>query len=153
MNTIPTAIKFGAGLLFAIALVTIGLVVFTPSTDAAKSSTAELSSINNELKDQKYLVYDNNSVSGSQVTNALRKFKADGEAGKIAIQVKTGKNKAGTWYYNTFSTSSGVASGGSTTENINESTHNEYINPSGDFKASIEYDTNQVIRAIIFEQY
>ncbi|WP_338657281.1 hypothetical protein V6B14_22280 (plasmid) [Sporosarcina psychrophila] len=149
-----TALMFGAALFLALALIGIAVNVFSPATEAAKTATTDFSSATTELKDQKYLIYDNTTISGSQVVNALRKFEADGKAGNIAINVKTGKNTAGTWYYNNFSPTGGISGGGTGTKptNVNISTDNEYVNPSGMFKATVERDNNSVIRAITFAQ-
>ncbi|MEK5071633.1 hypothetical protein [Sporosarcina sp. FSL K6-1508] len=152
MGQIPGFIKWGASLFFVMAMITIGFLVFTPSTEAGKIASSEFSTVTSELKDQKFLIYDNATASGSSVVNALRNYKAAGEEGSIAVQVKTGKNPGGTWYYNIFNSSTGITTGGGDTTNVNESTHVEYINPSGNFKAKVERDKNSVIRALIFTQ-
>lgn len=148
----PTALKFAAGLFLVLALIAIAVNVFSPATEAAKTATTDFSSATTELKDQKYLIYDNTTISGSQVVNALRKFKTEGEAGNLAINVKTGKNSSGTWYYNTFSAGSGISQGGKEPTLINTSTDPEYVNPSGMFRATVHRDSNSVIRAIEFVQ-
>ena len=149
-----TALMFGAALFLALALIGISVNVFSPATEAAKAATTDFSSATTELKDQKYLIYDNTTISGSQVVNALRKFQAEGESGNIAIHVTTGKNIQGQWYFNTFDKTVGITGGGNgkkpTTTNI--STDPEYVNPSGMFKASVERDSNNVIRALKFSQ-
>ncbi len=150
-GTVSTALKFGAALFLVLAIIGIAVNVFSPATEAAKVATTDFSASTTELKDQKYLIYDNTTISGSQVVNALRKFKGEGDAKNIAIQVTTGKGTS-TWYYNSFAADSLVTTGGADTTNVNNSTNNEYINPSGMFKASVKRDKNSVIRALIFEQ-
>lgn len=148
-----TALMFGAALFLVLALIGISVNVFSPATEAAKTATTDFSSATTELKDQKYLIYDNTSISGSTVVNALRKFQAEGKAGNIGIRVVTGKNTAGQWYYNGFSPATGIeTTTGIQPTNVSVTTANEYINPSGMFKATIKRDTNQVIRAIEFIQ-
>lgn len=144
-----TALMFGAALLLAIALIGLAVNVFSPSTEAAKTATTDFSQATTELKDQKYLIFDNTTISGSQVVNAIRKFEAEGKANNIGIYVKTGKN-SGNWYYNTLNGDQMTTA--STPTNVSNSTHAEYINPSGMFKATIKRDSNQVIRAIEFIQ-
>lgn len=152
MGTISKALIFGASLLFALALITIAVVAFGPATESSKSATSDFSTVTNELKDQKYLIYDNTTISGSQVVNAIRKFKAEGVKEDLAIQVTTGVN-GGVWYYNSFTEVSGIEKGGGILpEKINISTDVEYINPSGEFTAEVKRDTNSVIRAVIFKQ-
>lgn len=149
-ETTPKALIFGAGLFIALALIAIAVNVFSPATEAAKAATTDFSSATTELKDQKYLIYDNTTISGSQVVNAIRKFEAEGKAGNIAVIVETGNGMKKS-YYNTF-TSSTIAPGGEEPKNINISTEKEYINPSGMFKAEVKRDKNSVIRAVEFVQ-
>ena len=151
-----TALMFGAALFLALALIGIAVNVFSPATEAAKAATTDFSSATTELKDQKYLIYDNTTISGAQVTNAIRKFEAEGKAKNIAIQVVTGQNSGGKWYYNSFTGENGSGTIGNSadgnTANINDSTNTEYVNPSGMFHAEVKRDSNSVIRALIFTQ-
>lgn len=147
----PKALLFGAGLFLTLALIAISVNVFSPATEAAKAATTDFSAATTELKDQKYLIYDNTTISGSQVVNAIRKFETEGKAGNISVKVTTG-NKTTTSYYNSFTGSTIGKGGGIMPENINDSTHAEYINPSGMFKAAVKRDKNSVIRSIEFVQ-
>ncbi|MNN62627.1 hypothetical protein D3C81_1779460 [compost metagenome] len=97
-------------------------------------------------------------MSGSQVTNALRKFK---DREQFGIQVKTGKNKIGQWYGNVLNIGSlstveeyGAVSGTSYA-NIGNSWNeslDDYVNPSGKFKAKVIKDNSNVVRGLIFTQ-
>ena len=151
-ETTATALKFAAGIILAIVLVSIAINVFTPASESAKAVTQDFSLNTAELKEQKFLLYDNTVVNGSQVISALRKFESQGLAQEIAIQVKTGKNAAGTWYYSTFDNTNVTASGVKNLENAVDYTHIDYINPSGLFDATVSRDTNGVIRGITFVQ-
>jgi hypothetical protein len=146
-----SAILFGGAILIALALLAIAVIVFSPATDAAKSATTDFSAATTELKDQKYLIYDNTTITGSQVVNALRKFEQDGSAGNIGIRVKTGRG-SDSWYYNSVSSKGDTVTPTGNPTNVSNATSTEYINPSGMFKASIVRDSNQVIRAIQFVQ-
>lgn len=146
-----TALMFGAALFLVLALIGIAVNVFSPATEAAKTATTDFSAATTELKDQKYLIYDNTTISGSQVVNALRKFEQDGSAGNIGIRVKTGRG-SDSWYYNNVSSNGDTVTPTGKPTNVNNATNTEYINPSGMFKASIKRDSNQVIRAIEFVQ-
>ncbi|WP_066298044.1 hypothetical protein [Bacillus sp. FJAT-29937] len=145
------ALGFGASLFLILALIMIAVNVFSPATEAAKSATTDFSATTTELKDQKYLIFDNTTISGSQVVNAIRKFQAEAEAGNIGIHVVTGRG-SDNWYYNTVSSNGNSITTAGKPENINISTKTEYINPSGMFKANIVRDSNSVIRAIEFIQ-
>ncbi|PLR70525.1 hypothetical protein [Bacillus sp. UMB0728] len=146
-----TALMFGAALFLVLALIGIAVNVFSPATDAAKTATTDFSAATTELKDQKYLIFDNTTISGSQVVNALRKFQQDGSAGNIGIRVKTGRGND-SWYYNSVSTNGDSITQAGNPTNVSNATSSEYINPSGMFKATIIRDSNQVIRAIEFVQ-
>ncbi|MER2006154.1 MAG: ABC transporter permease [Psychrobacillus sp.] len=148
-ETTATALKFAAGIILAIVLVGIAIMVFTPAADSAKSVTNDFTNNTTELQDQKYLMYDNTVVSGSQVINAIRKFK--GQEGEIGVEVTTGKST--NWYLSTFNKEADTISPVETTlANATSNTHADYINPSGMFDAVIERDKNGVIRGIKFKQ-
>ncbi|RRJ54889.1 ABC transporter permease [Paenibacillus oralis] len=159
MNNAQSALKMAAGFFLAIALITIAVVMFINAQDATKSAQSNFSSIQEELDQTQFTVYDNTTVSGSQVVNALRKFQ---DKGQFGIQVITGKNQSGTWYFKTvnISVSKGSSGYGSiigttpsgTLEDALDEADNDYINPSGRFKAQIIKDNSNVIRGIIFEQ-
>ncbi|TYS60698.1 hypothetical protein FZD47_21050 [Bacillus infantis] len=145
------ALSFGAALFLVLALIMLAVNVFSPATEAAKSATTDFSATTTELKDQKYLIFDNTTISGSQVVNALRKFSSEAEAGNIGIRVKTGRG-SDTWYFNTVSNNGDTLTPAGKPENVNTSTRTEYINPSGMFKATIIRDSNSVVRAVEFIQ-
>lgn len=153
-DVVAAALKFAAGIILAVVLVAVGIMVFTPAADSAKTVTTDFAANTTELKDQKYLIYDNTVVSGSQVLSALRKFETEGKARNLAINVKTGKNPAGTWYYSQFvsGTTELATSAIQNLERAVNTTHYDYINPAGMFDSKIERDRNGVIRAVHFTQ-
>lgn len=152
-ETTATALKFAAGIILAIVLVSIAIMVFTPAADSAKSVTTDFTANTTELKDQKYLVYDSTVVSGSQVLTALRRFESTAKDETIGLYVQTGKNATGQWYYSRFEADKVSKAGASTdiasTTNV---VNAEYVNPSGMFAATVHRDSNGVIRAIKFVQ-
>ncbi|WP_028393929.1 hypothetical protein [Bacillus cihuensis] len=154
MDAAKKALFFGAGLFLTIGLITLFVMVYGSATEASKSAQTEFSGLQAELKDQKYLVYDNTKVSGSQVVNAVRKFKSEGEAGNIGVYIETGKNGngTGTWYYSNASSVNNLAKASVDTSNLSDETNSNYVNPSGMFNATIVRDSNNAIRAIKFVQ-
>ncbi|UZN01252.1 hypothetical protein OL548_34435 (plasmid) [Lysinibacillus sp. MHQ-1] len=54
-ETTATALKFAAGIILAIVLVSIAIMVFTPAADSAKSVTTDFTANTTELQDQKIL--------------------------------------------------------------------------------------------------
>lgn len=151
MGSASTAVKWIAGLLMTIVLITVVLNVFKPAADAGKESSKDTQGIIKELQEQTFLPYDNNEVSGSQVIGTLRKFETQGKDQTIGLYVETGRS-GGTWYYSQFTGDQVVASSTTSLEKAVKSTDSQYINPSGRFDSNIERDSNGVIRAIKFVQ-
>jgi hypothetical protein len=153
MTNVVKAILIAASIFFTLAIVSIGVIVVTTGQDSVKQATSEISGIQSELADQTFLIYENNTISGSQVLNTLRKYK---DREYFGIYVETGKNAVGngTWYFYNVSDYDSISKSGATddlTNTTNESSAH-YINPSGQFNSSLIYDSNNVIRGIRFIQ-
>lgn len=158
MGAITEFMRTVGGILLTIAFIGFVVMLYALANDTGRASTNDWTSITSELNDHKFLNYDNTPTTGSQVVNAMRKFQGEADAGNIALQIKTGANKSGTWYHNSFGGANGqgnitIGGGVKETKNINDSTNIEYVNPTGRFKSQIFRDTNSVVRAIVFEQY
>lgn len=158
MNNASSALKVAAGIFLTIALITIVVVLFVSAQEATKTAQNNFSDIQTELSQASFTVYDDTTVSGSQVTNALRKFK---DRGQFGIQVKTGKNSSGQWYGNVLNISSlssaeefGSVNGTSYADISNSWNESlmDYVNPSGKFKAKVIKDNSNVVRGLIFVQ-
>lgn len=147
MDSSKKALLFGAGLFLTIALITLFVIIYSTASDASKAAQNEFSGLQTELSEQTYLVYDNTKVSGSQVVNAIRKFKGQ----QIGIMVKTGKGDT-SWYLYNASKPDSLGNATGKPENIVDETSSAYINPSGTFSAKVVRDNNNVIRAIEFTQ-
>ncbi|WP_411343751.1 ABC transporter permease [Paenibacillus sp. WLX1005] len=159
MNNASAALKVAAGLFLTIALITIVVVLFISAQEATKTAQNNFSGIQKELDQTQYAVYDNTNISGSQVISSLRKFQ-DQES--FGIQVLTGKNPSGTWYFHQVNTTASADStdygtvstdkaGGTFADALAQSSGN-YINPTGTFKSQIIRDRSNVVRALIFKQ-
>ena len=105
-----------------------------------------------------FTVYDNTTVSGSQVVNAIRKFYQKDQFG---IRVITGKNKSYNLAHPGLYYGYDVNSDGTINFNAMRNTDvylatdealDSYVNPSGKFKASLVVDSSNVTRAIVFDQ-
>lgn len=160
MNNASSALKVAAGIFLTIALITIVVILFISAQEATKTAQNNFSDIQTELSQAAFTVYDGTSISGSQVTNALRKFK---DKDQFGILVMTGKNKRGQWYGYQLNINTDISNDdyGSVIDTDNKTGHlpetanessNEYVNPSGKFKASIVKDSSNVVRGLIFEQ-
>ncbi|MBO2943025.1 ABC transporter permease [Paenibacillus sp. F411] len=152
MNNASSALKVAAGIFLTIALITIVVILFISAQEATKTAQNNFSDIQTELSQAAFTVYDGTTISGSQVTNALRKYK---DKDQFGIMIMTGKNPGGQWYGNVLRNDGSVDSPdirqGVITETWNERSA-EYVNPSGKFKATIVKDHSNVIRGIIFAQ-
>lgn len=150
-QSLVKSIMVGAALFLTVAVLGIVVYAFNIGQDASKSGANKVNAITSDLNEQDYLLYDNLELSGSAVVNALKKLEADGKGEKIGVQVITGANASGTWYYGSFD-------GDKLTKTVDDFSKvytigdNEYVNPSGKFKGSIKRDKNNMIRAIIFTQ-
>jgi hypothetical protein len=94
------------------------------------------------------LVYDNATVTGSEVINVVKKMSGS----SIGIYVLT--NKTSAYYGYKFDLSTG-ALGEKTDTDINNATladNGNYINPYANFKGIVVRDVNDVITGIKFEQ-
>ena len=162
MSNAQRALLVAAGLFLTIALITLVVNLFGSAQDASKQAQNEFSAIQTELAEQTFLVYDNTKLSGSQVLNAIRKFK---DKDSFGLQVRTGKNVAvgysGSWYHKIIDTANpndpnygqvlSSYPNGSLANATNEN-DSDYINPSGKFKSSLIRDKSNAIRAIVFFQ-
>lgn len=157
MNNASSALKVAAGIFLTIALITIVVLLFVSAQEATKTAQNNFSDIQRELSQATFTVYDSTTVSGNQVLNALRKYSNKDQFG---IQVITGKNTSGTWYKHTVNLTAGSPTYGSiipgtpagTLAKAIDEASNDYVNPSGRFKANIVIDSNNVVRGIKFEQ-
>ncbi|WMT42921.1 ABC transporter permease [Paenibacillus sp. D2_2] len=156
MNNASSALKVAAGIFLTIALITIVVVLFVSAQEATKTAQNNFSDIQTELSQAAFTVYDDTTVSGSQVTNALRKFK---DRDQFGIRVLTGKNRQGEWYGNTLNITGNADEFGSVINKSNtdisnswNESLNEYVNPSGKFKARVVKDNSNVVRGLIFTQ-
>ncbi len=152
MNNASSALKVAAGIFLTIALITIVVILFISAQEATKTAQNNFSDIQTELSQAAFTVYDGTTISGSQVTNALRKYK---DKDQFGVFIATGKNKAGQWYGNVLEKDGSILNPDSRQGNfelVMDEKSPEYVNPSGKFKATIVKDDSNVIRGIKFDQ-
>lgn len=152
MNNASSALKVAAGIFLTIALITIVVILFISAQEATKTAQNNFSDIQTELSQAAFTVYDGTTISGSQVTNALRKYK---DKDQFGIFIATGKNRGGQWYGNVLDDNGMILHPDSRQGNISLTMNEksaEYVNPSGKFQASIVKDDSNVIRGIKFIQ-
>lgn len=158
MSNAQKAIVMAAGILLAVALITLAVLLFISAQDSTKTAQSNFSNLQTELSQMQFTVYDNTVLSGSQTVNAIRKFSGEDQFG---IQIITGKNPSGQWYGKVINTGVSMdsitygtvigAAPGQLDHTMDESNVN-YVNPSGKFRAQLIKDKSNVIRGIIFRQ-
>lgn len=158
MSNAQKALVMAAGIFLAIALITLAVVLFVSAQDSTKAAQSNFSNLQTELSQTAFTVYDNTTLSGSQVVNALRKFTDQDQFG---IQIKTGKNPSGQWYGKVINISvpaeslnygSVVGEAPGTLSQVLDESDVNYVNPSGKFRAQLIKDRSNVIRGITFQQ-
>nr|WP_154985819.1 ABC transporter permease [Paenibacillus xylanexedens] len=146
-------IRVAAGIFLTIMLITIVVIITISSQDAAKQGQTKMAAITTQLSDTEYQTYNNTTLSGSQVLNAVRQYMNQEQFG---VQVITGKQRGtvGTFYGDAFNDIGEITDASSTSSlyKAEEQSAAEYINPSGKFRSSIVRDKNNMIRGIIFRQ-
>ncbi len=154
-GNIQKALWLGVSILLFIAVVMIGMSMFQSSQEMAAQGSAAINDTSRELSNAQFGIYDNKEVSGSDVSSAVNKFKR--KTGEI--QVIVDNNGGGPVSYVSGGTAA-TALTAMTDAVINTSIQNSqdktqtglYINPYGEFYATLIYDTNDEVRAISFVQ-
>lgn len=146
-----SGLKLAAGIFLTLALITTVVVIFISSQDAAKEGQTQFSTIQTQLSQTRFNIYENTTLSGSQVMNAVRQYNNEQQFG---VYVQTGKGGS-TYYGSQFNQTTGIITGDTNNTTLspalNESDNN-FINPSGKFKSSVVRDANNMVRGIVFTQ-
>lgn len=157
MDNAMKAVLIGAGVLVTIAVIAVGMYFLNRGQDMSNQADKELTRTADQLSNSKYSPYDGTRVSGSTVVSAVKSFR-DME-GDLIVSITTGAHAA-TQYLSTgtitgdkvTSTLTALTTTTADIADLKNSTHAEYVNPAGEFAASLAYDANGVVRAIIFVQ-
>jgi archaellin len=128
----------------------IGFGFYTGREAKAVGTTAvgQISNMNREFSEADKVMYDGLDVSGSEVVNAINKFKND----DTSIKVSTKKSVI---YYNRLLTNSDTELGGVSTASVKDTqliTSSTYINQKAQFTGTVLRDVNDTIICISFKQ-
>lgn len=149
-ENILSFIKWAAGIVITLAIISIVIIIFSTSKEAVSDGVGKLSEFQTAISESELTQYDMEIVSGAEVVYLLKSAKDD----YLGIQVTTGTGNS-TWYGYTCTLGDpatiGSPSGSSLTTAIDETATN-YINKSGKFLGTIYRDANEVIVAVTFEQ-
>lgn len=158
-SNIQKALWLGVGILFFVAVVSTGIFLFGKGKTLAESSGDQLDSMSKQLSEVEYSSYDNCEISGSDVLNAIKKYKASG--GEMIIVVKTSYPSttqyisSGTVNTTVLSTALSGKTKTLTDQDIKDAgtkTTTTYINPLGSFYSQLIYDSNDAVKGITVVQ-
>lgn len=156
-QNIQKALWLGVGILLFIGIVSTGLSLYNKGRGVAENSSQQLDKVSKDLAESTFAPYNNAKTSGADVLSAIKLY--GDQSGEIIISVTT---KTGTSTY----ISGGSISGGvvgnlsqmtrtaidAQIKQANDSTSNQYINPTASFYAQLARDKNDVIKGISFTQ-
>lgn len=137
-----------AGTIITCVVISLAFYISREAKQTAVNGAKEINRLNTEFAESDKIVYDNATVSGSEVMNVIKKMAGE----KVGIYVKTKKAEAYYGYH--FDLGSGTL-GSESKENYitaTESASESYINPYADFKGSVVRDSNDTITGIKFVQ-
>ena len=137
-----------AGVIITCLVIGLGFYISTEATAAATSGIGQISRMNREFTEQDKVMYEGLDVTGSEVINAINKYKNE----NIAVKVETKKSIVYyNWKLSSEDTNLDVASNASV-KDAQKITHNNYINQKAQFSGSIIRDANDTIIGISFKQ-
>lgn len=137
-----------AGVIITCLVVGLGFYISREASAAATNGTGQISRMNKEVMDSDKVMYDGLDVTGSEVINAINKYKNE----DIAIKVKTKKS---TVYYNRILNNEDKELGKKSDASVKDAqtiTSVYYINQRAQFTGQILRDANDTIIGIYFEQ-
>jgi len=138
-----------AGTIITCIVIGLGFYIARSAKDTAASGAGQIGKLNAEFSESDKVIYDGMTVTGSEVVNALNRFRND----EIAIKVTT--NKGTTCYGKTLSADNSSLSGDSNAAitNTGKPADSAYINPNAQFAGSVVRDENDAIIGIVFVQH
>lgn len=149
-ENILSFIKWAAGIVITLAIISIVIIIFTTSRGAVSEGVGRLSEFQTSISESELTQYDMVEVSGAEVVYLLKDVKDD----YLAVQVETG-NGSTTWYGYSCTLGDPATMGSAASGSIidaNDETNAAFINKSGKFLGAIYRDANEVIVAVTFTQ-
>lgn len=149
-----------AGIVFALIFVVLLAVMMGTITTKANSANSKLVDTLEMTDNTSLSIYDDTTVKGESVLNAIKNVKQIGSGTKLEITVVTGNGKTDYYGYTTKAKTENLPEGEkkndfsvtprtSTPSNAN---NDYYINPSANFKSTLDPNDNDVVIGIKFEQ-
>lgn len=136
------------GVIITCLVVGLGFYISREANAAATNGTGQISRMNKEFAESDKVMYDGLDVTGSEVINAINKFKNE----DIAVKISTKKSIV---YYNRLLSDSDSKIGEVSPASVKDTqtiTSNYYINQKAQFTGAILRDSNSTIIGISFIQ-
>ncbi len=146
-------VMIAAGIVITLIVVTIAFFILNQGKNTISAGVSKVDKMNNQMAESDITMYDGLEVSGTDVVNAINKFKSDKT--RLAVYVETGKNTAGggTWYLYNGNTIDSLSSSSSNLSDATDPTKNStYVTPNGRFKGTVTRDSNGTIAVLSFKQ-
>lgn len=137
-----------AGVIITCVVIGLGFYISREANAAATSGIGQISRMNREFSEQDKVMYEGLDVTGSEVINAINKYKNE----NIAVKVETKKSVI---YYNWKLSSDDKKLDVASNESVKDAqkvTHSNYINQKAQFSGSILRDSNDTIIGLSFKQ-
>ncbi|WP_159887530.1 hypothetical protein [Paenibacillus puerhi] len=165
MENVSAGLKWAIGIILTLLILAAGISIYLVSSGYLKRAQDQSASQSLSLNKAEYEIYENTSVSGKDVLEAVQRFKTTPE---FTVRISTGKQKTPFIAENTskakacFSldatTSSGIARGPA--ECTPTITYSQMINQGGDhfitetgrFTSKVYRDDNGDVHLITFDQ-
>jgi hypothetical protein len=137
-----------AGTIITCVVISLAFFISREAKQTATNGAQEINKINTEFAESDKVVYDNTTVSGSEVVNVIKKMKEE----SMGIYVKT--NKTETYYGYSFDLDSGKLGKESSAKitGASDITGSAYVNPYANFMGTVIRDENDTITGIMFVQ-
>ncbi|MFP4697396.1 MAG: hypothetical protein ACLFMO_01675 [Eubacteriales bacterium] len=159
-QNIQKALWLAVSILFFIAVIGIGMIIFNESKESAEQVSEELAEANYNLGND-FNKFNRNNLTGSEVKSAIRTY--SGRTGKLLIVVIDKSGVENNYISEgTVNISSRIVSMPLTAKSrielddeekyMNDPTNSLYINPTAKFDGTLAYDNNDELRGIIFTQ-
>ena len=137
-----------AGVIITCLVVGIGFYISREASAAATNGTGQISRMNKEVAESDKVMYDGLDVTGSEVINAINKYKSE----DISVKVQTKKSIV---YYNRLLSDDDKQLGNASSASVKDTqqiTSSYYINQKAQFNGEILRDVNDTIIGISFVQ-
>lgn len=137
-----------AGTIITCVVISLAFFISREAKQTATNGAQEINKINTEFAESDKVVYDNTTVSGSEVVNVIKKMADE----SIGVYVKT--NTSETYYGYSFDLTSGKL-GTASSAKVSAATDiagAAYVNPYANYRGTVIRNANDTITGIMFVQ-